>query len=133
MRTILPLLIALFLAGCELITGVHEDRTVGWIGYPDDLAIEMPEAVQAGEAFTVTVRTVGGNGCWQRHRTDVSLSGLSAAITPIDAHVRRRGTMCTQAIIDIIHEATLRFDEAGIAEVEIRGRDGTAVRTVAVE
>jgi hypothetical protein len=133
MRIILPLLLALLLAGCELITGVHKDLHVGSIGYPDDLAIQIPEAARVGEPFTVTVRTFGGNGCWERHRTDVSVSGLAATIIPIDAHVRRRGTMCTQAIIDIIHEATIRFDEAGTAAVEIQGRDGTAVRTVAVE
>jgi hypothetical protein len=130
---LLPLVMMLAIAGCDLITGVHEDRTVGWIGYPDDLAIEIPEAVQAGEAFTVTVRTLGPDGCWRRHRTDVVVSGLTATVTPIDADVRRRGTGCTDAIVDIIHEATLRFEEAGTAGVEIRGRDGTVVRTVAVE
>jgi len=128
-----PLLIALLFTGCKLITGVHKDLHVGSIGYPDDLAIQIPEAARVGESFTVTVRTFGGNGCWERHRTDVSVSGLTATITPIDAHVRRRGTSCTDAVIDIIHEATLRFDEAGTAEVEIQGWDGTAARTVAVE
>lgn len=125
--------VAVLLAGCELVTGVGEARFMGLIGFPDDLEIDVPATVRAGEDFTVTVRTLGADGCWRRDRTEVSVSGLVATVTPWDVDRRHRETACTLATVEITHTATVRFEQTGEGRVDIRGRDGTAERGVVVE
>lgn len=125
--------LAVVLHGCDLITGAKEDRLVGFIGYPDDMVIVSPESVTAGQAFVISVRTFGADGCWKRDRTDVALDGLTATITPYDVRRQGRGWDCAQAPVEIVHAATLTFDQVGVAQLTIQGRDGTAQRSVTVE
>lgn len=127
------LLIGVHLSGCDLSTGIHEEQFLGAIGYPDNLDITMPDTVQVGQDFTVTVRTIGPTGCWEWYDTVVGVTDLTATIHPYDL-VRSGGDLaCTQAIVEIMHTETLTFDQTGVAQIEIIGRDGTAERSVVVE
>jgi hypothetical protein len=130
MRILVVATLAVLLGGCNPFTGIGDPPVYGFIGYPDDLAIVMPDAVATGQQFTVTVRTRGADGCWQKDRTQVTRSGLEATITPFDV---RRGGTCTMAPVEILHTATLMFAQAGVATVTILGRDGTAQRSVVVQ
>lgn len=124
--------VSVLLSACDLSTGVIEQRHVGTIGYPDNLQITLPDTVQAGQSFTVTVRTLGSDGCWERDRTDVDVSGLTATIVPYDTRQVGRGATCTLGIVEIMHDATLTFGQPGVGRIDIRGRDGTAERSVVV-
>ena len=119
-------------AGCDL-TGISEQRLVGVIGYPDNLSIQVPDTVAAGQDFAVTVRTFGVDSCWRDGGTEVAVSGLTATVTPYDVDRAGRGALCTYEPVEITHSATLGFDQAGTARVEIIGSDGTAERSVVVE
>lgn len=121
---------ALLLIGCEMVTGVGDERVVGQIGYPDHVVIENPKTVQAGQSFHITVQTYGPDGCWSDDGTTVSISGLSATVTPFD---RKSGGLCTHAPVEITHVASLTFSQPGVAQITIKGRDGTAERSVYVE
>lgn len=133
MRVAFVPLAALLLSGCGLITGVDEDRFQGTIGYPDDVILTIPETVYLGQEFTLTLRTIGADGCWRNDRTDVTLSSLAAAITPYDVRRTERGVDCTMAVVDLLHTANLTFDQAGLARVTVRGRDGMVTESVVVE
>ena len=125
--------LCLLLAGCSLITGVDRQRRMGAIGFPSRLAITVPDTVPARRDFVLTVRTFGADGCWSGDGTDVAVHDLSATVTPWDVNENRRGTGCTQMVVEITHTATLRFEQPGVAAVEVRGRDGTATRSIVVE
>lgn len=124
---------ALTLAGCDLTTSLVEERLVGAIGYPDNLDITVPDTVQAGEAFTVTVRTLAPNGCWRKDRTEVRVSGLIAQVTPYDIYRVERDENCTAEPVSITHTATVTFGSAGDGRVDILGREGTASLPVLIE
>lgn len=127
----LSLAVALVASGCDLLT-VNEIPVVGAIGWPDDLAIQLPDTVAAGTPFTVTIRTGGPNACWRRHRTDVEVRGARATITPRDREPGP-GQNCAQVPVEIFHSAEVTFSSAGAAVVEVVGRDGTATFDVVVE
>jgi hypothetical protein len=130
MRILVVATLAVLLGGCDFVTGIGDPPVYGFIGYPDDLAIEIPDTVATAQEFTVTIRTRGADGCWRKDHTAVARSGLAATITPFDV---RRGTTCTLATVEIFHSATLMFSQAGVATVVIQGRDGTAQRSVVVQ
>jgi hypothetical protein len=116
-----------------MITGVSEERFVGAIGYPNEVLVEMPETVTAGEPFTVTIRTFGADGCWSGDGADVNVRGLTGTITPYDVHRSGRGVYCTMAEVHLSHSVELSFAAPGAAELAIHGRDGTATRSVLVQ
>lgn len=95
-------------------------------------SVEAPDTVQGGVAFSVQVHTEGANGCWRRHRTDVSVDGLVATIVPRDEKPGR-GQTCTQAPVEILHEASVTFAGPGNGRVDVVGRGGTASVDVVVE
>jgi hypothetical protein len=130
MRILVVATLTVLLGGCNLLTDIGDPPVYGFIGYPDDLAIVMPDTVAMAQEFSVTVRTRGADGCWRKDHTAVTRSGLAATITPFDV---RRGTVCTAATVEIFHTATLMFSQAGVATVVIQGRDGTAQRSVVVQ
>lgn len=133
LRILALALFAVALASCDLSTGLIEERRVGTIGYPENVLIAMPDTVDAGQAFTVTVRTLGPDGCWERDRTEVDVSGLRVTIVPYDIRRVGGGAVCTAAIVEIMHDATLTFGQPGVGRIDVMGRDGTAERSIVVE
>lgn len=104
--------------------GVVSERRIGTIEhYGDPVRIEIPSSVQRGEGFTVKVRTYGG-GCIGKGDTAVQVERRSAVVTPYDWEVVKLppNWACTMELRVYEHTATLRFEEAGTAEVTIRGR-----------
>lgn len=76
-----PLVLVFLLAACSGSAGpetvVERDGVVRWFASaadvdgdptwpgPDDVVVDAPETVTAGETFEVVVRTVGNSGCWE--------------------------------------------------------------------
>jgi hypothetical protein len=106
---------------------------MGAIGFPDNLQIVAPDSVQSGQPFTLTVQTYAPDGCWRQDRTDVTVRGLAATVTPYDVRTAEGGTDCPQLPQTFAHTATLTITQPGVAQLSIRGRDGTAVRSIVVE
>ena len=109
-------------AACDLV-GLGDDQVaallVGVVG--DEPDISLPSSVEVGEEFVVTVKSYGLSGCWRKGETRSSVDGLEASVRPFD-HEPSGGQACTANIPEFIHEATLRFQEAGTARVTIQGR-----------
>lgn len=109
-------------AGCDSFLGPGGQRAVGIIEGLEDGAprIEVPATVGAGQDFTVAVHTLWHNGCARKGETAVEYDGASATVTPYD--VVTEGEVCTQAVQQFTHTATLRFSQPGTARVHVRGR-----------
>lgn len=125
MKRILLLGLVAFALGCNLPTWVEEVRVVGVVvGFQDDDPhIVVPDTVQAGADFTVSVRTYGG-GCERQGSTELEVDGLGATVTPYDITLRGVNVACTAVLKSFTHKATLRFVESGTARVTVRGREG---------
>ena len=103
-----------------LVSGCATEEVLGRVS-----AVEAPDTVQVGQPFAVTVTTTGPDGCWRKERTEASVRGLTATISPFDVDTQGYGVACTQAVVEIIHTAELTFAEAGAGVISVRGRDGT--------
>ncbi len=120
--------------GCDLIFGPNERREVGIIQglSAESPEIEIPETVQAGEDFTVTIRTGWHNGCARMDTVEVTEEGPAAVtLTPYD--IITNGGHCTQQTQTFVHTATLRFSEPGTAQVTIRGRSSGNSGVISVQ
>lgn len=87
-----------------------------------DGSVEAPETVRVGERFTVTVTTVGLDGCWEPVDEEVTVDGLAASIVPFDREGEEEGVACTQALVSLDHPVTLSFGQAGEAVIRVDGR-----------
>jgi hypothetical protein len=97
------------------------------------MLVEIPKVVSRGVDFEVAVRTFGG-GCMGQGDTEVSISGRSAEVRPYDLFPTRLppNTACTADLRYYLHRATLRFSEAGLAMVRVRGRAHPGDRVVLI-
>lgn len=107
--------------GCGDVTGPETERVRGIIIgiQPDDPYIVAPDTVQAGEPFTVTVRTYGLNTCWRKGETEID-PGRATVLEPFDIKVM--GADCADEIQQFEHTVTLTFEEEGEALIGILGR-----------
>jgi hypothetical protein len=121
-------------------------RAIRWSVEPTDdvafvpAAIEAPDTVEAGKAFTVGVNTIGPNGCWRAAGMDATRAGRIVELRPWDEH--SGAEVCTLVLGILRHETRLTLDEKGEWTLRARGRlvrqgglpDGqvTAERTVVV-
>jgi hypothetical protein len=112
---------------CRPITGDDEIRrerlpgVVSFYGHP--VVVEIPEAVDRGMEFQVTVQTFGG-GCVVQGHTEVSLAAGSVEVRPYDIFVTRMPAdyVCTDILNRFPHRATLRLDQPGTATIRVHGR-----------
>jgi hypothetical protein len=127
---LLPFALALplALAGCSLGTDPYQVV----VGSINQASIVVPESATAGQAFQVSFRTVGSDGCWGRQRTDVSVSGMTATVTPYDRILTRQGSTCTLEPVVINHAASVTFSTPGEAVIRFVGLNNTFERTVTV-
>jgi hypothetical protein len=147
LRHSLFLLGVVALAGCGSnsgaeITGqpivgdeVRRERQLAWIRfYQDPMLVEIPNVVSRGVDFEVAVRTFGG-GCISQGDTEVSIAGKTAEVRPFDIFVTHipPNSACTSELRYYLHRATLRFTEAGLATVRVRGRAHPGGRGVVVD
>lgn len=120
---------ALQYEGVGLLTGLGPNETqypIIWSVEPAENAayvpnaIEAPDTVEAGRAFTVSVHTVGLNGCWRAVDMDVSRSGRVIEFTPWDEE--SGADVCTQVLGILRHDATLSLNETGTWTLRAKGR-----------
>jgi hypothetical protein len=103
----------------------QEARVPGMLEFQaEDAAdvVTMPETVQAGEAFDITITTFGG-GCDSAGETAVLLTPNTAAVMVYDITTATRpDVICPAVLRRLPHTATLQFDEPGEALIQIWGR-----------
>ena len=121
--------------------GVSGDPELRWtapassdVFIPGDVLV-VPDTVTAGEPFTVTVRTIGLNGCWAPAGQEVRWEEHTVELRPRDAHSGAR--VCTEILQLLTHTSELSIPEPGEWVVRVRGRrvraSGTGEEPVAVE
>lgn len=122
LRTAAVLGLAWSVPACGSPLDSNERIVIGFVEglSTDSPAIEMPDTVEIGSEFEITIYTTWPNGCARTGGADVRVDGNHATVTP-HTIVREYAT-CTQAPQRLTHEATLQFPESGAAEVVVRGR-----------
>lgn len=92
--------------------------------YPYNPILEAPDTVQAGERFTVRVRTSWDDSCLRQSATDIYEGPGIRVIIPWDfdeAHVDRN-VGCAQTPVNLTRELSFEFENPGVAVIEVRGR-----------
>lgn len=110
--------------------GPGDGRLLGVIafhGHP--VVVEVPDTVDAGEPFEVSVRTYGG-GCLTKGDTEVEIRGRRVDVVPYDVHSGEN--ICTDNLAVFDHRVTVTIAEPGPAEVRIRGNEMPADKEVVV-
>lgn len=120
MRRIVTFLLAsATLASCTHGAGRPERVPARLVLQADTARVEVPDTVERGRAFTVTVTAFAG-GCRQESAgTDASVDGLRAEVRPY--HYLRRSAACTDDLLLIPHTVRIRFDQPGTATVRVMG------------
>jgi hypothetical protein len=110
--------VSLFVA-CDGILGPEDKSRVGTISFFDDPVVtEVPDTVQVGVSFEVSVQTYGG-GCNSKGGTTVQRHSFAADVTPYDLH--SGATLCPAEERTFTHEAALSFEEHGVAQIRFHG------------
>ncbi len=134
----LPLLIGVGLAlACDSTLGIDEEARIGVIAFHGDpVVITVPDTVQAGVSFEVSVLTYG-DGCLSKGGATIQIVGLSVDVTPYDIH--SGAEVCELMLNHFDHRATLTLRESGVAQISFHGKQLpgdsllTVVREVVVE
>lgn len=92
---------------------------MGQVVWPP-VVIDAPAVVDAGEPFTITVYTIGPNGCWRADGHELAVGGHRIEIRPYDAHSGAEA--CTGVLTFLPHAATVSVSEPGEWTVRVRGR-----------
>ncbi|NNM05134.1 MAG: hypothetical protein HKO65_08540 [Gemmatimonadetes bacterium] len=118
---IVPVLLSLFATvSCDGLLGPDEDRRVGVIAfYQQPVTIGVPDTVQLGERFEVSVLTYGG-GCLSEGETKIRVRGLQVDVTPFDIHSGARA--CTDDLRFFPHQTTVALPTPGLARFLFHGK-----------
>lgn len=131
-RPLLPLIgTAVVLTACSGVLGPNGEKRLGVIAfYEDPVVTEVPDTVQVGVGFEVSVRTYGG-GCISEDGTDVHVEDLVVNVRPYDVH--SGANVCTDELRLFDHRTTLTLTEPGLAEIRFHGKEmpGDSMLTVA--
>ncbi|MFQ5691163.1 MAG: hypothetical protein ACE5HQ_12935 [Gemmatimonadota bacterium] len=98
----------------------------------DPVKVALPEVVSRNVGFDVVVRTYGG-GCTERGDTKVTVKGLSATVVPFDFELVGPTLNCPDILRSLTHAVELRFAQAGLARVVVRGWSELQQDTIDVE
>ena len=135
------LLFLVVVAGCSSIS--DQRQASGWsraIGFIDSggvavSPIMVPDTVQAGAPFAVTVSTFGSSGCIRPDQSHEQQTAWSADITPYDS-VWVGSEICPADWRAHPRSVELTFDRPGAALILLHGRsfdhDLTLQRTVTI-
>lgn len=97
-----------------------EVEVVGAVQFHEEpVLIQAPDTVNAGESFSVSVRTWGG-GCVSEGPTRVSRDGSTVRIEPIDIEVVAE--VCTAELRRFMHMAEVTLASPGEATLRVVGR-----------
>lgn len=110
------------------------ERIFGTLEYYDEpVQVSVPGTVRQKEPFSVAVTTYG-NGCTEKGETKVEVDALRAEVRPYDYDTTPIAGDCTDNLKMHEHTVTLRFEEAGTADVIFFGYkknvNGIAQRSV---
>jgi len=94
-------------------------RVPARINANDTTRVIVPDTVQRGQEFLVTVPTFGGGCIREVADSEVSVHGLRARITFY--HIRRQHAVCFSDLMEFQQKVRLRFDKSGLATIEVRG------------
>lgn len=124
-------MLALFaIPACSGLVGPEEETRLGVISYYDyPLVVTVPDTVQAGTPFEVSVRTYGG-GCIRPNGTNVHVAGRLVKIVPYDVHSGH--DVCPDVLATFDHEAMATVRQAGLAEIRFHGKAMPADSTLIV-
>ncbi len=117
MWKVLSLVVAGAVVGGCGIFGPGEERVIGAIDASVSDFFVVPDSAAAGQAFTVTVITIG-DGCYQPGDTQVTVDGNVAVIVPYD--IVKGYNACISVAISLEHQASLQFNTTGDAQVIVR-------------
>lgn len=103
--------------------GIGDDLRVGVIQseYLHTAPLAAPDTVHAGAPLTVTITTLGYNGCFQAAATRSSRQGQRVTLVPYDRVV---DGACTQALREVPRTATLYLDAPGTTTLVLQGVAG---------
>lgn len=120
---------AVFATACSLSLGPDfPQRVPGVISFYDqEVVVEVPDVVTAGEDFQVRIRTYGG-GCITQGSVETSVVGMRADVAPYD--IESGADVCTEELRMFDHVATLNFEQAGPAVVVFTGQRRPENQTV---
>jgi len=101
------------------------DGALRWTVDPVDVVapprvIVVPDTVDLGAPFDVTVFTIGESGCWSAAGQEVSVSGRVVELRPYDVH--SGAEICTLVLGYLRHGAILRLHEEGEWVIRVYGR-----------
>ena len=84
--------------------------------------IEAPDTVQALKPFTVTVYTIGMDGCWRADGGDLDVRGDTIVYDPYDVH--SGAPVCTLMMQSqgLQHSFSASFPKAGTGVLRVNGR-----------
>ena len=91
--------------------------------------IEAPEAVDAGEGFTVTVNTYGG-GCTSAEWMSVDSDDQTVELVPYD---REESGDCSAVLLRLPHTAEIEFSSSGAKTLIVRGRQVSGEHEASIE
>jgi hypothetical protein len=97
-------------------------RRIAWIHFgqgQDSVVFIVPGHARVGQPVQAVITTYGG-GCISEDTTFVSVSGMSAEITPMQRVYY--GGACTMEMRITRRPITLVFDKPGVANVRVTGR-----------
>jgi hypothetical protein len=107
---------------CSTIGGSDWERSVGYLdahlGIP---VLQAPDTVAVGQAFTVTVTTLG-NSCTRADGAEVETDPADPLLRIVRPYDRHRTTgICHDIGMTFPRDVELRFDQAGEAVVRVVG------------
>lgn len=108
-------------AGCSSVFGTDETRLPGVILFDSDEPVTViPDTVEVGAEFTVSVETAWPNGCARKGDTEVESASDHATVAPYD--IVKDADGCTQLVKRSTHTAVVSLAQTGEAHVVVRGR-----------
>lgn len=97
----------------------------------------MPDSVDVGQEFSITVDTYGPEGCWQTAGTDVNQKDLVISIVAYDRKEQGPGVMCTTQPVRLPRTLSVVFNARGTGLGKLTGRrfyeSGESPDTIIIE
>lgn len=131
MRHLLALTALVLLPACDWVVGPEEAARVAAIAFHHDpVTVSVPDQVNVGTPFEVSIRTYGG-GCVREGSTDVIVRGSTVDIRPYDIHTGQ--DVCTDILHVFEHAASLTLTAPGPAVIRFHGVEEPGRARIVVE
>lgn len=136
LHLIIIALVAFPLGGCDLFTGTDSSqRILAYIQTPNNLPeIVLPDTVEKGEDFTVSIATYSPVACAEHGGTGVESSGSTVRISPfLLTPAQTTDQNCATQFKSFTHEASVLVEVTGTAKILVRGNGGSVGEEVSYE